>query len=77
MHRVAQQSIFSFQPFSVPERPSELDLRAQNCQQARILPGLLDEIPGAAPHHLHCQFDTSPGGHHHDREPAINELNTG
>ena len=47
--------------------PHGLRLLADGGQQAVVVPGLLDEIAGAAAHRFHRQIDVAPGGHHHHR----------
>ena len=48
-------------------RRSELDLLADGGHQALVVPRLLDEVAGAAPHGFHRDIEIAPGGHHHYR----------
>ncbi len=64
----AQQRIFRLEALAVAERPAQLGLRAQDREQARVLPRLLDEVAGAAAHGLDGDVDAAPGGHHDDRQ---------
>src|SRR5207237_5388505 len=41
-----QRSIFGLEPLLAPERARELDLRANDGEQPRVLPRLLDEVAG-------------------------------
>ena len=49
----------------------QIHLRANNAQQAMVVPGLLDEIARAAPHGLDGDFHAAPRGHHHDWQCAV------
>jgi hypothetical protein len=56
---------------------AELDLGANDGQQAGIVPGLLDEVAGAAPHRLNRQLYAPPSGHDHHGEGRVHLLNPG
>ena len=60
---------------SAPQRFRKLHLRPQHRQQSRVVPGLLDEVAGAAPHRLDRQIDATPRRHHHDGQSGIGRLN--
>ena len=49
----------------------QFDLRAQDRQQALILPWLLDEVARAAAHGFDGQSDVAPRGHHDHRDAAV------
>ena len=66
----AKKPILRGQPFCLLEREVQFDLGAQNRQQALVLPGLLDEVPSAAPHGFDRQFDVAPSGHDDDGQAA-------
>ena len=53
----------------------QLDLRAQHGQQARVVPGFLNEIARAAPHRFDGQIDTAPCGHDHHGQIRIDGAN--
>ena len=66
-----QRSVFGFEPLLAPKGARQLHLRANHRQQPGVLPGLLDEIAGAAAHRLNGHLDAAPGGHHHERQRRI------
>ena len=59
---------------ALPQRLPEGDLRAQRRQQARVLPGLLDEVARPAPHRLDGQIDAAPGRHDDDGQRGVDLL---
>ena len=67
----AQQAIFCFEALAAFERLRKLDLRFQDGQQPRVLPGLLNEIFRAAAHRFDRQLEAAPRRHHDDRHGAI------
>ena len=69
-----QQAIFRLQALPLAQGAAQLNLRPQNRDEAGIVPGLLNEIPRAAPHRLHRQTHTSPGRHDHDGKRAVHGL---
>ena len=66
-----QQPILRRQSLGALQRAAQFNLRPQNREQPLVLPGLLDEVPRAAAHGLHGQFDVGPGGHDDDGNGAV------
>ena len=54
-------------------RPSSIWV-SQDGGEARVVPGLLDEVARAAAHGLDGQFDAAPGGHHDHRQRGVERL---
>ena len=67
----AQQAVFRFQHFSLPHCPAKFDLGAQNGNQPRIFPGLLDKVTGAAAHGLDREIDIGPRRHDDNAQAAV------
>ena len=53
------------------QRPSELHLRAQDREQPLVVPGLLDEVAGAAAHRLDRDVHRAPRRHDDDRKDGV------
>ena len=66
-----QQPVLGFEMLSFLQRAIELDLSANNRNQAFIVPRLLDEVAGAASHRFHCELHVGPRSHHDDRKIAV------
>ncbi len=56
-------AVFRFEALAATQRARQLDLRADAGDQPGVVPGLLEEIAGAAAHRLDGQIDRAPGGH--------------
>lgn len=67
----AQYLVLALQLLGTPARGAQRRLIAQDRQQSRVVPGLLDKIVGAAAHRFHCDVDGAPGRHHHHRQFGI------
>jgi hypothetical protein len=72
-----QQAILGSQPFGALQGAAKVDLGADDGEQARILPGLLDEITGAAAHGLDREFNVRPRGHDNDGNGVVEADNFG
>ena len=70
----AQRQVLRLEPLLPAQGPAELDLRAQDGKEPRVLPRLLQEVARPPPHRLHRHIDASPGGHHHDGQGAVEGL---
>ena len=70
----AQQTVLGFQDLSFAQRAAQLDLRAQNGGETRVVPRLLDEVAGAAAHGFDGQVHAAPGRHHDHRQGSIEGL---
>ena len=66
-----ERSVFGFEPLLAAQRPRQLDLRAEDGQQPRVLPRLLHEVARAAAHRFDRHFDAAPRRHHDDRQRRI------
>ena len=66
-----EQAVFRCQTFGLLQRAMQFDLRAQDGEQAFVLPGLLDEVARAAAHGFDRQFHVAPCGHDDDRNSAV------
>jgi hypothetical protein len=71
---VAQRPVLVLEPLPAAQRPRELGLGAQRGYEARVLPRLLHEVAGPAPHRLHREVDAPPGGHHDDGQARVEGL---
>jgi len=71
----AQRPVFSFQALASAQSAPELDLGFENRRNARIVPGLLDEVARPTAHGFHGQLDRAPGGHDDHRQGAVQVLN--
>ncbi len=71
----AQKTILGFQTLGPPHSAVKINLRADNAEQALIVPRLLNEVAGAAAHGFNGQFHAAPRGHHDDGQLAVNTLN--
>ncbi len=71
---VAEDAVFGLEPLPLPDRAAECDLGPERREQARVVPGLLDEIAGALPHRLHGQIHRAPGGHDDHGQARIDLL---
>ncbi len=67
----AQQSGFGFQLLGALQGAMQFDLGAQDCQQALVLPGLLDEVASAAAHGFDRKSNVAPGRHDDDWNVAV------
>jgi hypothetical protein len=63
--------VLGFEPLLAPERPRQLDLRANDGEQPRVFPRLLHEVARASPHRLDGDVDAAPGGHDDDGEGRV------
>ena len=72
--RTAQQDVLGLQALATTTRATERTLVAEHAHQARVVPGLFDEIAGTATHRLDGDIDRAPGRHHHDRKFLIDLL---
>ena len=70
----AQQRVLGLEPLALAQRLAQLDLRADDRQQPRVVPRLLDEVARAAAHRLDRDFDAAPGRHDDDRQRRIDAL---
>ena len=71
----AQRVVFGFEALAFAEGAAELDLRFEDGGEARVIPGLLDEVARAAAHGFDGELDGTPGGHHDDGQRGIEGLN--
>ena len=60
-----------FEPSGATQGAAQLHLRAQDREQALVVPGLLDEIAGASAHRLDRHVHRAPRRHHDHREHRI------
>ncbi len=67
----AQETILGFEALAFAQSLRKLDLSFQDREQARVLPGLLDEILGAAAHRFDGEFEAAPRRHHDDGKRAV------
>ena len=72
----AQQRVLRFEPLALPQRLAQLDLRADDREQPRVVPGLLDEVARAPAHRLDGDLDAAPCGHHDDRQRRVDALDS-
>ena len=70
-----EEAILGRQTLRLLKRAMQFDLRAQNGEQAFVLPGLLNEVARAAPHRFDRQLDVAPRGHDDDRQIAVERHN--
>ena len=70
----AQQPVLRFQALAAPQRRAQLHLCAHDGHQARVVPGLLDEIARAAAHGFHSEINAAPRGHHDHRNHVVDHL---
>jgi hypothetical protein len=68
---LAQHLVLGLKAFALPERARQLRVRAQDGQEPRVVPRLLDEVARAALHRLDGQLDAAPRGHHDDWERRV------
>jgi hypothetical protein len=68
---VAQRAVLGLQALTAPNGARQLGLRADDRDQALVVPGLLHEVPGPAAHRLHGNVDRAPGRHHDHRQRGI------
>ncbi len=73
---VLERAVGGGQPLAPPTRTSELALGTQDRENALVVPGLLEEIAGAAPHGLDRELDRAPGGHHYHGESGVEVVQT-
>ena len=71
MFRDTKQAVLGFEALSLAQRPAELHLSTQDCQEPGVIPRLLDKIPRAAAHGFDGQINARPGRHHDYRKCAI------
>ncbi len=60
----AQDAVFGFETLCLPQSLAQIDLRAQNGEQARVFPRLLNKVARASTHRFHGNFDAAPCSHH-------------
>ena len=70
----AQQRVLGLEPLALAQRLAQLDLRADDRQQPRVVPRLLDEVARAAAHRFDRDLDAAPRRHDHDRQRRIDAL---
>ena len=70
----AQGAVLGLQPLSLAQRAAELDLRLEDGGEARVVPGLLNEVARAAAHGLDGEFHRTPGRHHDHRQSGVERL---
>jgi hypothetical protein len=69
--RRAQQLVLGLQPLAPAQRFAQVDLGAQDGQQAGVLPGFLHEVARSPAHGFDGDVDAGPGGHHHHRQGLV------
>ncbi len=70
----AQQAVLRLQAQASPQGLAQLDLSAQDGDQPRVFPGLLDEVARAPPHGFDRQLDAAPRRHHHYGQGVVQGL---
>jgi len=70
-----QNSVLGLEPLALAQRLAQFDLGFENAQQPSVIPSFLDKIPGTTPHGLNRQLNTTPSGHDHDWDGAVEHLN--
>ncbi len=73
----AEEAILGFEAISAADGVVEIDLGAQDGKQAGVVPGLLDEVVGAAAHGFDGELYVGPGGHDDDGELGLVGANLG
>jgi hypothetical protein len=63
--------ILRSQSFSTLQSATQFDLRAQDGKQTLVFPGLLDEIPGPAPHRLDRKIHVTPRCHQDNGQSVV------
>ena len=58
-------------------RAPQFDLRSQNGDQSRILPGLLDKVTSTAAHGLDGEANIGPSRHYDDAQTAVMSIQLG
>ena len=71
----AQKAVLRLQHVCLALHAMQIELRAQHGEQPRIVPGLLDEVRGAAAHRFDSQLHAAPRRHHDDRHAQPVALN--
>ena len=64
----AEEAILGFEALGAADGVVEVDLGAQDGEQAGVVPGFLDEVGGAAAHGFDGELDVGPRGHDDDGE---------
>ena len=67
----AKHADLGLQPLGSFLRAAKLELGPEDGEQARVVPGLLNEVTGSAAHRLDGEIDAAPGGHHDDRDLRV------
>ena len=67
----AEETVFGLQALGATLELEEFDLSAEDGEEARVLPGLLDEVAGAAAHGFDGEVEVGPGGHDDDGEMGV------
>ena len=67
----AEQLVFLLEPAVGAHGAAQVDLVLDDGEQARVVPGLGDEVARAAAHGLDGDVDAGPGGHHDDRQAGV------
>ena len=67
----AEDAVFGFEPLGAAVGAVELDLLAEDGEEARVVPRLLDEVAGALAHGLDGEVDGGPGGHDDDGDARV------
>ena len=73
----AEEAILSFEALGAADGVVEVDLGAQDGEQAGVVPGFLDEVVGAAAHGFDGELDVGPGSHDDDGELGLVGANLG
>ncbi len=73
-HRM-QRLVGRFALASAPNGSAQFSLRPDDRQQPLVLPRLLHEVTGAAPHRRHGHVDGAPRRHHHHRQRLVTGVN--
>jgi hypothetical protein len=66
-----QQTVFGFEVLSFLKGAVQFDLRANDGDQALVVPRLLDKVARAATHGLDCELNVRPCSHHDDGQVAV------
>ena len=66
-----QRAVLGLEPLLAAQRARQLDLRAQDREQARVFPRFLDEVARAAPHRLDGHLHAAPCRHDDDGQRSV------
>ncbi len=73
----AEDAVFGFEALGAAHGVMEIDLRAQDGEQASVVPGLLNKVLRTAAHGFDGDFDVGPRGHDDDRHLGIVSFDLG